>query len=918
LFEVILRFQSSKMPGMLCRACNKKLATSNEIEQHFRGKLHVQKQWQRLNNEGIENKSIHVTRLGSLPLSTIQAYFAQHGTVCNIFIGRNKNNKEEMQYLIFEFEEPEVVQNLLSKDMKHMIQVPEREPPMYWQIQVAARRVKENQRPRDPPIEPCETYSLDLVKERLEGNHNLDDQLQELMVLTELTVEDVKIRSDICLNIYRTFVQHGYVNCSVTPFGSSVNGLGQRGCDLDVYIDLGLIPANSSMLMYNVPVSYTEVQKVHLTARILRTIPQCGQIHSIAQARVPIVKFMHRPTGISCDISFKNRAGTLNSAYIRFCTEFDARVRPLMIAVRTFCKHHELGGGGGGPRLSNYAVTLLVILYLQQLETPILHSVQTLQQYVKDEERVLLNGWDCSFSTNRDILPVLPENKQGVFELLAGFFKFYAKANLSRLLLCPRLARVINKDDLIHSPPQEFPSLPSFLGADESMMTFKNTLTLQDPFELNINVTRNLSEKAVSIMQAYFSEAASLTESLLKPNTKVGGGFLQLLEVKVKINDVKDNLEDTRRALCELYDFKIFLVFHLPVDSTADNIASRAQAVLNLIFKECLHFKTNTVENTPEPGPVVEDTSSTDIGMQNVEDTSSTDIGMQNEDLASDQDALDTSNNDSAASTEDSFHTAAEDLEAVDSLTAPTESTVISTNNQISNAKELDIETEEDANVSENNGDKIFEETDAGTDTAQGNEGNASSKEGGAQTAGDILLNAITKQGKTASSWTTINLSDPTVQASIPQKETEGSIASLKRKSTDLRTGRRKKSRTDISFQHLSSQEWEVNGCVWEGRKKTTERLAAPAELSVLDREAEISRLILDTANLQLEEQQRLVFKSHLAITQGNAFIGLESVKSYKNQYETVFNWLRSYVPEMSRKLQYSSNPVIKDKLKPS
>mgnify|MGYP001261887318 CR=1 FL=1 len=47
----------------------------------------------------------------------------------------------------------------------------------------------------------------------------------------------------------------------------------------------------------------------------------------------------------------------------------------------------------------------------------------------------------------------------------------------------------------------------------------------------------------------------------------------------------QDNLEDTRRALCELYDFKVFLVFHLPVDSTADNIASRAQAVLNLIFK---------------------------------------------------------------------------------------------------------------------------------------------------------------------------------------------------------------------------------------------------------------------------------------------------------------------------------------------
>jgi len=869
---------------MLCKACNKKLSTSNEIEQHFRGKLHVQKQWQRLNNEGIENKSIHVTRLGKLPLSTIQAYFAQHGTVCNIFIGRNKNNKEEMQYLIFEFEELEVVQNLLSKNMKHMIQVPEKDPPVYWQIQVAPRRVKENQRPRDPPIEPCETYSLDIVKERLEGNCSLDDQLQELMVLTELTAEDVKIRSDICLNIYKTFVQHGYVHCSVTPFGSSVNGLGQRGCDLDVYIDLGspTIPANNTMLVHNVPVTFTEVQKVHLTARILRTIPQCGHIHSIAQARVPIVKFMHRPTGISCDISFKNRAGTLNSEYIRFCTEFDARVRPLMIAVRTFCKHHELGGGGGGPKLSNYAVTLLVILYLQQLDFPILHSVQTLQQYVKEEERELLNGWDCSFSTDRAVLPALPDNRQGVFELLAGFLKFYAKPELSRLLLCPRLARVINKDDLIHSPPQEFPSLSSFLGADESMMTFKNTLTLQDPFELNINVTRNLSEKAVSILQAYLSEAASLTESLMKPNTEVGGGFMQLLEVTVKINDVKDNLEDTRRALCELNDFKIFLVFHLPVDSTADNISSRAQAVLNLIFKECLHFKNQpVVEKNPEPSQVVEVDSSKATGVQAV--------------------VSNISNTDSEACTEDSFHTATGE----DSTTT-------------TNSKE-DIATADDAIVSHNNGVKIPEVLAEGTDTTNSNEDNASSKEESAQTAGDTLLRAITSQGKAASSWTTIDMSDTSgAQASIAQQETERIAASKKRKSTDLRSGRRKKSRTDISFQHLSSQEWEVNGAVWEGRKKTTEKLEAPAELSVLDREAEISRLILDTANIQLEEQQRLIFKSHLAITQGNAFIGLESVKSYKNQYETVFNWLRSYVPEMSRKLQYSSNPVIKDKLNPS
>ena len=32
---------------------------------------------------------------------------------------------------------------------------------------------------------------------------------------------------------------NGYPNCVVSPFGSTVNGLGFRGCDVDIYLDLG-------------------------------------------------------------------------------------------------------------------------------------------------------------------------------------------------------------------------------------------------------------------------------------------------------------------------------------------------------------------------------------------------------------------------------------------------------------------------------------------------------------------------------------------------------------------------------------------------------------------------------------------------------------------------------------------------------
>ena len=43
---------------------------------------------------------------------------------------------------------------------------------------------------------------------------------------------------------------------------------------------------------------------------------------------------------------------------------------------------HDLAGGGGGLRISNYALTMLVIYFLQQLEKPVLYTVHTLQQLI--------------------------------------------------------------------------------------------------------------------------------------------------------------------------------------------------------------------------------------------------------------------------------------------------------------------------------------------------------------------------------------------------------------------------------------------------------------------------------------------------------------------------------------------------------
>ena len=107
------------------------------------------------------------------------------------------------------------------------------------------------------------------------------------------------------------------------------------------------------------------VQKItHSLRKNSNVVNVCG----IPNARVPIVKFVHFKTALSCDLSFKNRMGVLNSKFIRLCSEFDSRIRPVMICIRYWASIYELSGGGHGGRpwkITNYALTMLIIFYLQ-------------------------------------------------------------------------------------------------------------------------------------------------------------------------------------------------------------------------------------------------------------------------------------------------------------------------------------------------------------------------------------------------------------------------------------------------------------------------------------------------------------------------------------------------------------------------
>jgi len=618
------------------------------MDAHYSGKNHRKRQFQESKREQQEGKGVYINQLGDLKLSSTQAYFSQFGTITNIFIGWDKAKQDKMYSLIIEYEEEASVQKILSRDLrnKHWVPVVPGERSLH-RVRVSERKVS-NARPRSPSPPPPPQISFGEIQVCLSVLTDMDEQIEEIMHLTELCEEDIQERNAICKNISKTFAMNGYPNCIVSPFGSTVNGLGFRGCDVDIYLDLGEIPVNRSLsdsvdftsdanplmsadescddsLNQEQPNDQSnsskqskssskesQIKKVRLASQLLRHIPHCCRIHPITGARVPIVKFIHRRTGINCDMSFKNRASVLNSEYIRFCTEMDHRLRPLMMAIRLVFKRYDMAGGGGGAKISNYALTMMIIVYLQQLEKPLLHPLHVLQQFIEGEPE-LVDGWNFSFCADISKLPPLPVNKQGLFELFLGFFKFYSEVDLKSKFLSPFLGKIIDRSILKDSLPAEYSGRPEFLGPEGLLLD--KLICLQDPFELTFNMCRNLPERGyrtlVSLFNQMFKACSQIKES------SCPGGFNKLLNLEI-VPDENIELPDPMQVF---NGTNVYMAFLLPdiseqtlqkhLDKITTDIQDKAALTdtskIDTISKDTTENEDNTLQEDSQDKELVTD-----------------------------------------------------------------------------------------------------------------------------------------------------------------------------------------------------------------------------------------------------------------------------------------------------------------------
>ncbi|KAJ0175917.1 hypothetical protein K1T71_008091 [Dendrolimus kikuchii] len=336
-------------------------------------------------------------------------------------------------------------------------------------------------------------------------------QVDRVMAAVRLTQEDVNALSAVYVDL-ENILQTMWPGCQAIPFGSITTGLGIKTSDADCFI---LVPPQ-----YRIP----STSFVNRAKRLLQMHPQVfTEVISIPRANTPIVKFFHIPTKMNCDVSFKTTLGVQNSKLIAFLLHADPRLIPLSVVIKYWAKVHGLSGTG---KMTNYALTMMVIFYLQQPPISILPPIAWLQR--DHSYDFFVDFWNTGFMGRRDLLPPVT-NKFSISELLGGFFEFYSTFNFDEMVICPYLGVPIRKGDF-----KDFHVLPEALQRyknnviNKLVLPMKNDtmICVQDPVEQSHNVASSITCSTAADIKAFIKFAASAYD---KEKTNSCENFLRII-----------------------------------------------------------------------------------------------------------------------------------------------------------------------------------------------------------------------------------------------------------------------------------------------------------------------------------------------------------------------------------------------------
>ncbi|XP_075038468.1 poly(A) RNA polymerase GLD2 isoform X2 [Mixophyes fleayi] len=238
----------------------------------------------------------------------------------------------------------------------------------------------------------------------------LSQQILELFQACQQQVSDLK-KKDVCRAELQREIQQIFPQSRLYLVGSSLNGFGTRSSDADLCLVLKDEPMNQKTEATHI---LSLLQKHFYTRLSYIERPQ------LIRAKVPIVKFRDKVSGVEFDLNVNNVVGIRNTFLLRTYAHQN-RVRPIVLVVKRWASHHGINDASRGT-LSSYSLVLMVLHYLQTLPEPILPSLQ--KKYPECFSPTM--QLHLVHHAPRHVPQYLSKNGVSLGDLVLGFFKYFA------------------------------------------------------------------------------------------------------------------------------------------------------------------------------------------------------------------------------------------------------------------------------------------------------------------------------------------------------------------------------------------------------------------------------------------------------------------------------------------------------------
>ncbi|XP_053198444.1 poly(A) RNA polymerase, mitochondrial [Scomber japonicus] len=386
--------------------------------------------------------------------------------------------------------------------------------------------------------QPQTTIPINELMKTLSREGSIAQQITSLTEAYQLTDENIRLRFLVC-SLLRDIAAAYFPECTIKPFGSSVNGFGKLGCDLDMFLDLDSIsgrniktPKSGLLLEYQMKRTNSERAVTQSILSVIGTCvdqfgPGCVGVQKILNARCPLVRFAHQPSGFQCDLTANNRVAMKSSELLYIYGQLDPRVRCLVFTVRCWARAHGITSSIPGAWISNFSLTVMVLFFLQRRSTPILPTLDHLRDLAGPADKCMIEGNDCTFVSDFSKIQ-LQSNTETLEQLLCEFFEFYATFTFAKSSINIRKGKEQNK-------PEVAP------------------LHIQNPFETSLNVSKNVNTTQLDRFVALCQESSWLlqqTETLTPTGGPTPWGLTTLL-LPSQIAGIKSRKKRGREAASE-------------------------------------------------------------------------------------------------------------------------------------------------------------------------------------------------------------------------------------------------------------------------------------------------------------------------------------------------------------------------------